>query len=92
VAARLCAVAPGGEVLVSETTRSAADPLPDVCWGERELHWLRGVSQPVATYLISPVFEELADDDSGRLATPRRALVRVLQALRAPIAGWEVTV
>lgn len=92
VAARLCAVAPGGEVLVSETTRDAAGPLPEVCWGERELHWLRGVSQPVATYLISPVVEAQTDDGSGPLATPRRALAWVVQALRAPIAGWEMTV
>lgn len=54
VAARLCAVAPGGEVIVSEATRQAAGAIPGVDWGERELHWLRHVSEPVATYLISP--------------------------------------
>lgn len=54
VAARLCAVAPGGEVMVSESTRGAAGTLPGVDWGERELHWLRNVSQPVGTYLVSP--------------------------------------
>lgn len=53
VAARLCAVAPGGEVMVSEATRSAASGLRDVEWGARELHWLRNVSEPVATYLVS---------------------------------------
>jgi len=52
VAARLCAVAPGGEVMVSETTRRAAGEIADVDWGERELHWLRNVSQPVGTYLV----------------------------------------
>jgi adenylate cyclase len=51
VAARLCAVAPGGEVMVSEQTREAAGAVPQVKWGERELHWLRNVPQPVATYL-----------------------------------------
>jgi adenylate cyclase len=54
VAARLCAVAPGGEVMVSESTRSAAGEIPGVAWGERELHWLRNVSEPVGTYLVSP--------------------------------------
>lgn len=54
VAARLCAVAPGGEVMVSESTRSAAGEMPGVEWGEQELHWLRNVSEPVATYLVSP--------------------------------------
>jgi adenylate cyclase len=53
VAARLCAVAPGGEVMVSETTRSAAGEITGVEWGERELHWLRNVSEPVGTYRVS---------------------------------------
>jgi len=53
VAARLCAVAPGGEVMVSEDTRRAAGEIPGVDWGKRELHWLRHVSEPVATYLAS---------------------------------------
>lgn len=50
VAARLCATAPGGEVVVSERTRTAAGSLSGVDWGERELHWLRNVSQPIAAY------------------------------------------
>src|SRR5205085_8858893 len=54
VAARLCAVAPGGEVMVSESTRGAAGEVPGVDWGERELHWLRNVSEPVGTYLVRP--------------------------------------
>jgi class 3 adenylate cyclase len=53
VAARLCAVAPGGEVIVSEATRQAAAEMTGVEWGERELHWLRNVSEPVGTYLAS---------------------------------------
>jgi adenylate cyclase len=60
VAARLCAVAPGGEVMVSESTRSAAGDMPGVDWGERELHWLRNVSEPVATYLVTPEWEASA--------------------------------
>jgi adenylate cyclase len=50
VAARLCAVAPGGEVLVSDATRSAAGRLRKVDFGERQLHWLRNVTEPVGTY------------------------------------------
>ena len=53
VAARLCAVAPGGEVMVSEATRQAAGDLEQIDWGTRELHWLRNVSEPVATFLVS---------------------------------------
>jgi adenylate cyclase len=52
VAARLCAVAPAGQVLVSEATRAAAGRMRAVDYGERELHWLRNVSEPIGTYLV----------------------------------------
>jgi adenylate cyclase len=52
VAARLCSVAPGGEVMVSESTRHAAGSVPGVEWSDKELHWLRNVSEPVGTYLV----------------------------------------
>lgn len=54
VAARLCAVAPGGEVMVSEATREAAGEVAGIDWGNRELHWLRNVSEPVSTYTVAP--------------------------------------
>lgn len=50
VAARLCSVAPGGEVIVSEETRAAAGRIRKVGFGERRLHWLRNVTEPIATY------------------------------------------
>ena len=53
VAARLCSVAPGGEVMVSDATRAAAGRMVDVEYGERELHWLRNVTEPIGTYLLS---------------------------------------
>jgi adenylate cyclase len=52
VAARLCAVAPAGHVLVSEATRAAAGRMRGVGYGGRELHWLRNVSEPIGTYLV----------------------------------------
>ncbi len=70
VAARLCAVAPGGEVMVSEQTRQAAGSVPRVKWGERELHWLRNVTEPVATYLA------IADGQLGSGEEPRRRSLR----------------
>jgi adenylate cyclase len=48
VASRLCSVAAGGEVLVSESTLAAAGSLPKVEVGERRLHWLKNVTEPVA--------------------------------------------
>jgi adenylate cyclase len=48
VASRLCSVAAGGEVLVSESTLAATSKLPRVKVGERRLHWLKNVTEPVA--------------------------------------------
>jgi adenylate cyclase len=48
VASRLCSVAAGGEVLVSESTLSDLDGLPSITVGERRLHWLKNVTEPVA--------------------------------------------
>jgi adenylate cyclase len=48
VASRLCTVAAGGEVLVSEATLAAVPELPKVEVGERRLHWLKNVTEPVA--------------------------------------------
>jgi len=48
VASRLCHVAAGGEVLVSESTLGRADGLRRVAIGDRRLHWLKNVTEPVA--------------------------------------------
>jgi class 3 adenylate cyclase len=48
VAARLCAAASGGEVLVSDGTLRAAGSVPRVELGERRLHWLKNVVEPVS--------------------------------------------
>jgi len=48
VASRLCSAAAGGEVLVSERTHAAAGRVRGVVFGERRVHWLRNVTEPVA--------------------------------------------
>jgi class 3 adenylate cyclase len=53
VAARLCSAAGGGEVLVSKETCDAAGKLPKVELGERRLHWLRNVTEPIAAHVAS---------------------------------------
>jgi class 3 adenylate cyclase len=63
VAARLCAAAGGGEVLVSEPTHEAAGPLQRIELGERRLHWLKNVTEPVAARLA----EEAARADESRV-------------------------
>jgi class 3 adenylate cyclase len=54
VAARLCSAAGGGDVLISETTREAAGTLRKVAFGDRELHWLKNVPEPVAAHSAWP--------------------------------------
>src|SRR3954453_21600032 len=54
VAARLCAVAPPGRVLVSEATCAGAGRMRGEDLAERDLHWLRTVSEPIATHLVWP--------------------------------------
>jgi adenylate cyclase len=71
LAARLCAVAPGGEVMVSESTRHAAGEIAGIDWGKRELHWLRNVTEPVGTYQVTPCEEPVARPDPS--APGRRA-------------------
>jgi adenylate cyclase len=53
VAARLCSVAGGGEVLVSEAAWEAAGQLPAIEVGDRRLHWLKNVTEPVPARLAS---------------------------------------
>jgi adenylate cyclase len=54
VAARLCSAAGGGDVLVSEQACGAAGRLKEVDFGERRLHWLRNVTEPIAAHVASP--------------------------------------
>jgi adenylate cyclase len=70
VAARLCSAAAGGEVLVSEESCAAAGRMPRVAFGERRLHWLRNVTQPIAAHVASARRCAIV-----RLMTPRRPLV-----------------
>jgi adenylate cyclase len=50
IAARLCSAAAGGEVLVSEETERAVGRVNGVAFGERRLHWLKNVTEPVAAH------------------------------------------
>jgi adenylate cyclase len=88
VASRLCAVAPGGEVMVSEATRAAAGKLVGVDWGERELHWLRNVSQPIGAYCAAHMEEGPRSEASALGGRGLRARDRAREMLvrACPIA------
>jgi adenylate cyclase len=53
VASRLCTAAGAGSVLVSEQTCRAAGRMRKVELGDRELHWLKNLTQPVEARLVS---------------------------------------
>jgi class 3 adenylate cyclase len=73
VAARLCSAAGGGEVLVSEQARRAAGRLREVDFGERRLHWLRNVTQPIAAHVVTQLSARSCPITS-RLTRPRALL------------------
>jgi adenylate cyclase len=72
VAARLCSAAGGGEVLASAQAIGAAGRLPRIELGERRLHWLRNVTEPIAAHAASA---------RQARAFPRLALRRFAAAL-----------
>jgi len=83
VAARLCAAAGGGEVLASEQAIAAAGRLPKIELGERRLHWLRNVTEPIAAHAASA--------RAGGVL-PRLALRRFADVLpRAHLTAVEVS-
>jgi class 3 adenylate cyclase len=68
IAARLCTAASGGEVLVSEEALRAAGRLSRIELGERRLHWLRNVTEPIAARVAS-----VRSGAAGRRFSLRRA-------------------
>jgi adenylate cyclase len=52
VAARLCAAAGAGEVLTSEAAVRAAGRMRGLELGERKLHWLKNVTEPVPAHSV----------------------------------------
>jgi adenylate cyclase len=80
VAARLCSAAAGGEVLVSEQACRAAGRLPKVDFGERRLHWLRNVTEPIAAHAASIRSCSIAHLLSLRRSLPAGGSLRPIQA------------
>jgi branched-chain amino acid transport system substrate-binding protein len=67
IAARICAVAKPGEVLVSETVRALTQTVLPVTFTPRGRKSLKGVSEPVAVYAVT------ASTDAWAAGTTRRS-------------------
>jgi adenylate cyclase len=78
VASRLCSAAGGAEVLVSEDACRAAGELEAVALGERRLHWLKNVPEPIAARSAT------ADSRRSLRQTERRLKSSLGSKLRGP--------
>ena len=81
VAARLCAAAAGGQVLVSEATCEAAGGMRWIDLADQQLHWLKNVTEPVPAHLAS----------RRSCSWSRARALRAVGLLMAPVMIWEVT-
>jgi adenylate cyclase len=88
VASRLCSAAGGGEVLVSDATRDAAGSSRHFDFGERRLHWLKNVPEPVAARPVSRCEQPAPRQAMRRLAAFKaRTLPAGLQLRHSQVAG-----
>jgi adenylate cyclase len=73
VAARLCGAAGGGEVLVSQDTHAAAGRLRGVEFGDRRLHWLKNVTDPLEARTAALPERESLGERLHRALCPQQA-------------------
>jgi ABC-type branched-subunit amino acid transport system substrate-binding protein len=85
IAARICAQAGPGEVLVSETVRALTTTVLPVRFKSRGRRQLKGVTDPIELFAV----EELTDGAAGWLAPRRR---RLSGRARVGLAGGAVVV
>jgi branched-chain amino acid transport system substrate-binding protein len=86
IAARLCALAGVGEVLVSDTVRALTQTVLPVRFESRGRKQLKGVAEPVAAYAVEPLDGASRGDSrdaSGRRRRRRIAALAVACALAA---------
>lgn len=88
VASRLCSAAGGDEVLVSDSTREAAGCARQIDYGERRLHWLKNVPEPVAARPVARCERPAPRPATRRFAAFKaRALPARLQLRHSEVAG-----
>jgi class 3 adenylate cyclase len=86
VASRLCSAAGGAEVLVSEEASLAAGTLDGVEFGERRLHWLKNVPEPIAARSAAAVQQRTS------LAAMLRGKTKMRRSAPCPAPAAEVPV
>ena len=97
IAARLCALAGVGEVLVSDTVRALTQTVLPVRFESRGRKQLKGVVEPVATYSVEPVdggaYPGSSDASSRRRRRRRIVVIAFLCVLVAigVVSGFVVS-
>jgi branched-chain amino acid transport system substrate-binding protein len=91
IAARLCALAGAGEVLVSDTVRALTQTVLPVRFESRGRKQLKGVAEPVAAYSVDPIAEgaDRGAEHSGSSRRRRRRRIAVLAVVCA-VLGFVV--
>lgn len=94
IAARLCAAAGVGEVLVSDTVRALTQTVLPVRFESRGRKRLKGVAEPVAVYSVQSVDgnADLFDVRRGRVRRKRIMLVAAMCAVLAAVVVGGVSV
>jgi branched-chain amino acid transport system substrate-binding protein len=85
IAARLCALAAPGEVLVSDTVRALTSTVLPVAFISRGRRTLKGVSDPIAVFAVVPSAERVESGVLRRL--PRAARIGLVIAVPVVIVG-----
>jgi branched-chain amino acid transport system substrate-binding protein len=89
IAARICAIAGPGEVLVSDTVRALAQTVLPVSFDPRGRRMLKGVSEPVAMFAVAGSAEAWAPQ--RRRTSRRRRLLAGLFVLACVVVGAAAT-
>ena len=95
IAARICAQAQPGEVLVSETVRALTRTVLPVRFKSRGRRTLKGVADPIELFSVTEAAEDTAWTDAPRRRINRRARIGMIAGAAAVVLvagglGWWV--
>ncbi|HSS35159.1 MAG TPA: ABC transporter substrate-binding protein [Patescibacteria group bacterium] len=90
IAARICAIARPGEVLVSDTVRALTQTVLPVSFAARGRQKLKGVTDPVAVFAVAPTDDAWATQPGRRVRRGRSLVAAAILALGLLIVGLTV--